>query len=239
MINFRLRTLRLLALVAALGVASLSSASAVLVTPPGLNPGDPFRLVFLTDGTTAAISDNAATYDAIVQAEAEAAGLTTYFGAPVNWQAIISTPTIAANSRLPLSTEPIFLWNGPQVAASSTNLWGTRTIANLLRPIDTTPTGTVVAINTRVWTGSYEDGSPYVPLGNTAFTQATSGMVRDYSIWITQSNINLKTDQYRLYAASPVLLAGVPEPTAALLLASILPFFVARPRPKTRRSQQS
>ena len=50
-----------------LGVGSRARADSIaLQTPPGLSPGDHFRFVFVTDGSTTGTSSNIADYDSFV-----------------------------------------------------------------------------------------------------------------------------------------------------------------------------
>src|SRR5207253_1722055 len=96
-----------------------------IIAPPGLSGGDHFRIAFLTDSTTNATSASVSSYDAIVGAEAVAAGLGTYHGAPVTWAAIVSTSNVSAISRLPADSVPIFLPDGTKIAFGGTALWST------------------------------------------------------------------------------------------------------------------
>src|SRR4051812_38888348 len=75
------------------GSGGRAEAGMMLQTPAGLNPGDQFRFVFVTDGIRDATSTNIADYDSFVNAEA---GGATYDGAVVNWLAIGSTDSVDA-----------------------------------------------------------------------------------------------------------------------------------------------
>lgn len=90
----------------AFGVTGPAEAGIVLATPSGLAPGDQFRFVFITDGTTTATSSSIATYNNFVNTQA---GGATYAGSVVTWEAIGSTVSEAqsitsARRRLP------FIW---------------------------------------------------------------------------------------------------------------------------------
>jgi hypothetical protein len=74
-----------------------------MLTPAGLHPGDKFRVVFVSSAERNALSSNIADYDQYITNLAVAAGLDTYFGFPVTWQAIGSTATVSAIDRLPKS----------------------------------------------------------------------------------------------------------------------------------------
>jgi hypothetical protein len=146
------------ALVLALGL--VAGARADVMTPPGLLPGQQFRIVFVTATTTLPISaDLTGHYDPIVQGDAAAAGLGQYAGQPLTWEAIGSTSTVNAISRLPADGVPIFLPSGTEVAPSGAALWNTSNVP-LLHPINTTASG----------------GPPPNPLGTfTAWTGTTAG----------------------------------------------------------------
>ena len=103
----RTSLLAFLALVVALGFGA--QARADIITPAGLNPGDQFRIVFVTSEIRDATSSNIADYDAFVQTAANAGGQDTYNGNPVTWRVIGSTATVSAISRLPLTSPALFL----------------------------------------------------------------------------------------------------------------------------------
>jgi hypothetical protein len=63
----------------------VNDAAADLITPSGLNPGDHFRVVFVTNSVTAATSGDISTYDQIAATDAHNTGLDTYNGSAVTW----------------------------------------------------------------------------------------------------------------------------------------------------------
>ena len=105
--------------------AGTASAGLVISTPTRLNPGDHFRILFITSGTTTATSSVISNYDTFVNTDANGA---TYNGSVISWKAIVSTPTVNAISltgqkRLPLTehraygqadwlTHPTSTWTG-------------------------------------------------------------------------------------------------------------------------------
>ena len=115
------------ALTLALCIAGISGPIAradLIVTPPGLNPGDQFRVVFVTSGTRDAESSNIAEYDAFVSSAATAGGLGTYQGNPLTWFALGSTPpNVSAISRLPTISPGLYLADGTKIADSGADLW--------------------------------------------------------------------------------------------------------------------
>jgi hypothetical protein len=147
---------------------TLSSVSGVIVTvPAGLNPGDQYRLVFVTDGFHDALSSDIGVYNAFVAAEAAAVPDLSILGA--DWRAIGSTLTVTARDNTGTNPfvngpgVPIYGLDGSIIASGNPQLWS-GTIAN---PLNITPTGIVIVI-VNAWTGASEDGQgvPGSELGN-------------------------------------------------------------------------
>ena len=104
------------------GLGGRAEAGIILQTPAGLNPGDQFRFVFVTDGIRDATSTNIADYDSFVNAQA---GGATYNGVVVNWLAIGSTDSVDAIDHVGQATAPVYLSDGTLVTTSTTpaGLW--------------------------------------------------------------------------------------------------------------------
>jgi hypothetical protein len=210
-----------LALVLALGL--VAGARADVITPPGLSPGQQFRIVFVTFSRTDATSaDLTGHYDPLVTGDAIAAGLGTYNGSPVTWEAIGSTSTVNAISRLPADGVPIFLPSGLEVAPSGAALWNTG-ITPLLHPIDETATGSL--ITAFIWTGTGSNGLAAVNqgLGTQPFgAQVLQGETFNISAaWVSTSLENNFVPE-SIYGYSNVLTvpqaAAVPEPATLTLM---------------------
>src|SRR5208337_1543105 len=75
------------------GAGGRALADLTLTAPATLSPGESFRFVFVTDGTTNATSTNIADYNNFVNTQADGA---TYNGSVVSWVAIASTATVNA-----------------------------------------------------------------------------------------------------------------------------------------------
>ena len=210
-----------------ISLALVSSARGAIVAPASLDPGDQFRLVFVTEFTRSATSDDLADYDAFVFFSALLAGLTTYQGTSVNWYTLGSTATVDANDRLPDSSVPIYELDGTLVASPQSNLW---TIPGLLSQIDTTEYGTTKV--TQVWTGTDRTGnaSPGDALGSSRpqFGITTTPIQLPW-FWTEVGNADAAT-MLSLYAFSDVLTvprgdtpppppAPAPEPSTLGLLA--------------------
>jgi hypothetical protein len=215
-----------LALVLLLGL--VADARAGIMTPAGLNPGDQFRIVFVTDGLITATSGNHSTYDNFVSSEANMAGLLTYNGSPVTWQAIVSVTdgTVAsAAGRLPTDGVPIFLNNGTtEVAASGAALWNTATTplqsSIHLDAAGGTPSGTT----TIVWTGTEVNGSSFFPLGPASATDASatgSYPATDLGLWVN-AGPQPAGDSERLYGYSSILTVPSPVPEPGVLTLALV-----------------
>lgn len=159
------------ALVAVSVFGSLASATPVtLTTPAGLNPGDHFRFVFVTNGqfygasgTIDATSTDITTYNTFVNTEA---GGATYGNAVVSWKAVGSTPTVNARDNVGGygTAVPIYIVDGTRVANDLTTatggFWSGRLLSATPRlKIDLFIDGTNV--NSYTWTGSNGDGTAY------------------------------------------------------------------------------
>ena len=170
---------RMLRVVLSVGVAALIGSLAVptaastisLNTPTGLNPGDRFRIAFVTGATTTDISSTDITsYNLFVNT---AAGGATYNGSALTFYAIGSTATVNAYDNIHSTTmnDPVYLAGGALVAPSITGangLWSGALVNRIATDID----GTVVSPdgdgnNRRVFTGTLVDGTvSSKPLGN-------------------------------------------------------------------------
>lgn len=191
------------------------SYGAVFTVPPGLNPGDPYRLVFVTAGHRDALSTNIGDYNSFVDDAANAGG--SYLqplGA--TWKAIASTESVAALANIGgANPTPIYRLDGTLVANGTADLfdWG------ILAPINITELDTVNSFS--VWTGTLGDGTQYpgAPLGSTRPAVGLS-YVSD-SRWIGSSTL-FPTFSRFMYGISEVLNAPgeVPEPASILLMST-------------------
>ena len=208
-----------LALVAALiccgsgWISPASIAGPVLMTPAGLLPGDEFRFVFVTDGTTAATSANISDYDTFVQSQADGA---TYNGVQVNWLAIGSTATVNAIDHVGVTDLPVFLVSGTEVTPSTTaaGLWS----GILLNPINEDINGQTVSAQ-NVWTGTVSTGagSPGLTLGSAVPWVGSTNSAA--STWVSFGLVP-QSNTLAMYGISQILVvpASVPEPSGMLLL---------------------
>ena len=104
----------------------LSGLAGIITVPTGLNPGDQYRLVFVTSQITNAESTDINYYNNFVTADANS--VPTLAALNTTWTAIASTPTVDArdntltNSNVASDTSvPIYNLENNLVATS--NLW--------------------------------------------------------------------------------------------------------------------
>ncbi|NNM10649.1 MAG: hypothetical protein HKO60_01840 [Pseudomonadales bacterium] len=214
-----------------------ASASTVVPVPPGLSPGDEYRLVFVTSGSTDAISSNIADYNTFVQSFADTAGLGP------GWTAIASTSTVDARDNTQTSSGgaygngiPIYRLDGALVVTDYIDLWD----GFLLNPAD----GVVTPINIdeqgslvndaegaegNVWTGTksgYLTGDGGAGFDNEELGTATpvdgyTGATSPY--WIEKSQQSPQSSLKRIYAMSSVLtVAPIPIPAAGWLFVTAI-----------------
>ena len=159
-------TLRGLAIVFCFAVFQLqthfANAGMIVQAPEGLNPGDQFRIIFVTSGTIDATSNNLADYNNFVNSEAQGA---TYNGQKINWSAIVSTDAVnALMNTHSYSSSAIYMADGTKVSnaysettrGDSGSLWSSDLLAQPDEGID----GTKYK-NRLVWTGTAGNGSEY------------------------------------------------------------------------------
>ncbi|BCU12036.1 PEP-CTERM sorting domain-containing protein [Microcystis aeruginosa] len=213
----------------ALATLGTSAAQAALVVvPPGLNPGDQYRLVFVTDGTRNATSTNINDYNNFVTSQVTGSALATQLTTAgfnpntITWKAIGSTSATSAKVNTGTDgTQPdvaIYLIDGNRVANNNADLWDGSIQTNINRTqIDTSK-------NASVWTGTQAGGSTGSPLGNAVGFPPTANMgatIYTDSRWINEITILSVSQSLSLYGMSSVLTVpsaavSVPEPSSLL-----------------------
>jgi hypothetical protein len=158
-------TTTMLALLAATAFTIPAAQASITTVPGGLNPGDQYRLVFVTRnlvpnyGPDGGIEGYYSDIDVYNDAVSYAANMVPELAAlGVDWKAIASTSAINARQNTgtdpSLGGVPIYLLNGDQFAANYADLWN---IANKARDLNITETE--ASLSTSVWTGSDNDGA--------------------------------------------------------------------------------
>ena len=199
------------------GLGGRAEASIILQTPTGLNPGDHFRFVFVTDGIRDATSTNITDYDSFVNAQA---GGATYDGAAVNWLAIGSTDSVDAIDHVGQAAAAVYLSDGMLVTTTTTpaGLWS----GALVHAVNLDLAANLV--QTFVWTGTNPTGTGFGgPLGSPPTPQVGSTTNAD-GAWIDSGRSNLG-DFRPFYGISSVLTVPqsvVPEPSTLTLLIAAL-----------------
>jgi hypothetical protein len=198
------------------GMYGRAEAGIVIETPAGLTPGESFRIVFDTDGTTLANSTSIATYNNFVNAQA---GGATYDGVAVTFAAIVSTSSVNAIDNVGQTQTPVFLADGTLVTTSTTSsgLWS----GSLLHPIDEDLSGTLQS-PLSIWTGTNSSGTAATPLGSAKIggTDPTLGFSDlTNAEWVDNSHIFNSNTFASEYAISEVLVVAgaVPEPSTLLM----------------------
>ena len=186
------------------------AGAAPIVVPTGLNPGDPYRLVFVTSTGRSAFSSDIADYNAFVTAAANAVPELLALG--TTWTAIASTPSVDARDNTGTnpgggSGDPIYNTNDQLVATGNPDLWD----GAIAVPILYDENGNVRSSN--VWACTLTDGTGAPGLGS------CGGVGRSFESnarWINFGSQSAST-QNPLYGISGTLIA-TPEPGTALLL---------------------
>lgn len=156
--------------ITALAMTASSALAAPITVPTGLNPGDTYRLAFVTSTRRDATSTDIADYNAFVTGVANTQSALAALG--TTWTAIASTATVNAmdnTSTVPSGAGgslgvPIFLLNDTQVADSYDDLWDGSTDVGL----NINENGlNSFGFGAFVWTGTNGGGASSIPLGST------------------------------------------------------------------------
>ena len=206
---------RLIVFIAAC-VAMMSAANvfaAIITQPTSLNPGDKYRLAFVTSGILHATSSDIADYNTFVTNAANAVPALASLG--TTWTVIGSTATVDArdNTNTVPSTVtggslgvPIFLLNDTKLVDSNDDLWD----GFIGLPFGRTEVDT--SLNAPTWTGTDPSGTAgAAPLGFTIVTIGASSTTS--SQWIDMMTLSHTFVPRPLYALSGEL-PGIPVPVA-------------------------
>ena len=216
-----------------------ASHAAAIVVPAGLNPGDTYRIIFVTsamrDGTSANIADYNSFVTDAANLDAGLAGLGT------TWTALASTPTVNALVNAGLSsgdsTTPFYNTVGNLIAIGvtvpTTGLYGEINTAHTSQIFS--ETGEVAPGVNTAWTGTQRDGTTLLPLGGTVTTTALRGRHTDTTRLWTAVGPGAQTNLNHLYGISGVLTvpaaSEVPEPSGVALVGrALLALGIARRR---------
>ena len=194
-------------------------SAAIVIPPPDLSPGDQYRLVFVTSGTTTANSNDISSYNNFVNAQAASVSAT---GFPTSgWTAIVSTTTVDARDNTGTASGtgvPIYRVDGLRIADDYTDLWNGGTLQN---DLSVTQQGDLYPSNATLcgfgparpcaWTGTSSLGTAASPLGD-ASSLSSSALGDIFQLdtvntnsWILYYFFTRAANAYPLYAMSAVL----------------------------------
>ena len=201
----------------------LQLRAAPIIVPPGLSPGDPYHLVFVSSTAQTANfgPGGISRADALVQGLADAAGIGVTQG--ITWQAILSDSNIDAITRFN-PTAPIYDTQGNRVAVNGSAFWGVSNTSPLENPIaydENGNSGTFI----EVWTGTNVAGMLAQAdsdwMAAPANTSATSGLASATGPFWVNGIITAENVPQSVFAASSQLvvsdLSTVPEPHALMI----------------------
>ncbi len=193
-------------------------ASAVPITvPTDLNPGDQYRLAFVTSTITNPFSSDIETYNSYVTGRANTVPELVALG--TTWKVIGSTAATDArdnthtNPFLDGVGVPIYMLDDSRLADNNADLWD----AALDQHFRVTESGAIIGTINAVYTGTSTTGEGSTVLGSST-PRIGRADVFNSSGWISYTNAN-PANKLPLYALSNVITV-VPEPSTGLLLAT-------------------
>ena len=219
--------------------ANHQSRAAVVTIPPGLHPGDQYRLAFVTTATTNARSSDVNYYNSIATTAANSNASLAALG--TTWAAIASIGKASAPVSAIKNTGtdpvrigvPIFNLAGEMTASNYQDLWGANNNPGTSPSIDVTETGSIY--HGLVWSGTTSTGTvagaggsalgnvTVLPIDHKANVGISSIGPSSSSSWIStvQSILDYKPldNVYPIYAISGVITV-VPEANTMVLLGS-------------------
>ncbi len=211
-----MQTKRYLLIFVSLGLCAPAAATPITV-PTSLNPGDEYRLAFVTSDERNGASSQIASYNAFVTGVANTQPALTSLG--TTWKAIGSTATVDARDNTGTNPVvdgvgvPIFLLNDTLLANDNLDLWD----GSILVPLEIDEGGAAIQLSF-VFTGTSSSGVARgalalgagvdndVGIGSTGFASAS---------WVDGADLFLFLER-PMYALSDVLVV-VPEPGTAVL----------------------
>jgi hypothetical protein len=209
------RIIASLLIFAAFVVAPLASSAVPIITvPPDLNPGDKYRLAFVTSTTRDATDVLIGPYNDFVTAVA--AGVPELAALGTTWKAIGSTTGIDARDNTGTNPNvsagvPIYRLDDTRIADNNADLWDGLISAHL----GLNESGSLVGSGVRVWTGTSPEGTAsFRILGDPEFA-VYGGAGNTTAFWINVAGWapgNTET----LYAMSGALTV-IPEPSTMIL----------------------
>ncbi len=210
------RTIASLLVFATFIVAPLASSAVPITVPTELNPGDQYRLAFVTSTTRDATDTDITLYNAFVSGVAN--GVTELAALGTMWTAIASIPGFDARDNT--LTNPtvstgvrIYRLDNTRIADDNADLWNN----TIHVPLQINEAGNPLPAGTRVWTGTGSNGIRVIEsaLGQASpqFGNASSADFR----WVADGFLS-SVSSASLYGMSDILTV-IPEPSTIALAA--------------------
>jgi hypothetical protein len=200
-----------------------SELRAAVIPPSGLAPGSQYQLIFVTNEGMTATSPDINAYNAFVTAEA---ALNPSLPSGVTWNAVISTPTVNADTNaVSVAGLPTYNTQGIEVASGATGLY----TPSLLAPVEYNQYGDLPntqGLPVYAWTGSDTsgDGLPGGQAGNSSGAAWAGYVYSSDSQWMDYVYLAQDADPpgyhsfYALSSAITVPALNTPEPGTMTLL---------------------
>lgn len=180
----------------------------IVTVPPGLDPGDEYRLVFITkDKTFTATSPNIGDYDAWVTSQADTQAALVALG--TTWRVIGSTASVSAKFHTDTDDSPagpngvpIYRLDGVRIADNYDDLWD----GSIQSPLYVAQDGSVLDTCCGTWTGTSTAGLavPGSELGAIDLGVTDGAPNGTAANWIETGQFGANSQQF-LYAISDVL----------------------------------
>jgi hypothetical protein len=180
----------------------------VMTVPPGLNPGDEYRLVFITkDKIFTATSPSIGDYDSWVTSQADTQATLVALG--TTWRVIGSTTSVSAKFHTDTDDSPagpngvpIYRLDGVRIADNYDDLWD----GSIQSPLYVAQDGSVLDTCCGTWTGTSTAGLavPGSELGATDLGVTDGAPNGTAANWIETAQFGANSQQF-LYAISDVL----------------------------------
>ena len=189
------------------------AAAAPITVPTSLNPGDEYRLAFVTWEERNGASSNIASYNTFVTGVANTQPALASLG--TTWKAIGSTATVDARDNTGTNPVvdgvgvPIFLLNDTLLANDNLDLWD----GSILVPLEIDEAGSAIP-QSFVWTGTTSSGVARGPLALGAGVGSDVGIgltAATSTSWVSGADLFNFLDQ-PVYALSDVLVVPTPAP---------------------------
>jgi hypothetical protein len=211
-----MRLLAALGLVTATLLTTGPASAALVDSIDALNPGDMYRVIFMTSTVGLGTSTDIGVYNQRVNDAASAGSVTNPLG--LSWTALASTTAVNAQTNTGVSNADIaalsfFNTDGDLIATSGADLWSAPLLAAILYDENGVSTGNEND-HYLTWTGTDATGATSDPLGGVN-VRSGDAAATDFH-WMANA-VNPNTFQRSLYGVSAGVTV-VPEPTTLPLV---------------------